>query len=312
MPTRFGYACLNMTLQKQKPRITCNRGMIKRTFKAKGVEYASQLALQNVKDLLEILKWNAVHGIKVFRITSCLFPWASEYQLEQLPDFDLIGRYLKMCGKFARQNGQRLSFHPGPFNIMSSPHPHVVDNAYIDLNLHGKIFDLMGMPRNHWSKINIHIGGAYGDRAAALDRFCKNFEGLDESVQKRLTIENDDRKNLYSTKMLYDSIYNRHKIPIVFDSHHFQCGPQDTDYETAFLMAVDSWPDGIRPQCHHSNSKRKYEDEKARENAHSSWYYEPFDDCGFDVDVTLECKAKEVALLKYIKDFVKEENVEAA
>ena len=312
MSTRFGYACLNMTLQKQKPRITCNRGMIKRTFKAKGIPYASQLALQNVKDLLTILKWNSLHNIKVFRITSCLFPWASEYQLEQLPEFDLINRYLKMCGKFARKDGQRLSFHPGPFNIMASEKNHVVANAYIDLNLHGKIFDLMGMERNHWSKINIHIGGSYGDREKALDRFCKNFEGLDESARARLTIENDDKKNLYSTKMLYDSIYTRLNIPIVFDSHHFQCGPQDTDYETAFLMAVDSWPAGIRPQCHHSNSRKKYEDEKVRENAHSDWYYEPFNDCGFSVDVTLECKAKEKALIKYRKDFITEINSNAA
>ena len=68
-------------------------------------------------------------------------------------------------------------------------------------------------------------------------------------------------------------------------------------------MAVDSWPDGVRPQCHHSNSRKKYEDPTARTNAHSDWYYEPFNDCGVSVDVMLECKKKEQALFKYIKDF---------
>ncbi len=304
MATRFGYACLNMTLQEMKPKVTCNRGMIKRTFQAKGVPYASSLALQNTSDLIKIIQWNADHNIEVFRITSCLFPWGSEYDLEQLPDFEEIKKNLAQAGKLARDNNQRLSFHPGPFNILSSPKDHVVKNSYTDLEIHGKIFDLMGMPRNHWSKINIHVGASYGDRESALNTWCKNFEGLSESVRSRLTVENDDKGNLYSTKMLYEGVYQRVGVPIVFDSHHFECGPQDADYEESLLMAMDSWPEGITPQCHHSNSKSLYEDSKVSLNAHSDWYYEPFNDCGFDLDVTLECKKKELALLKYRRDFL--------
>ena len=303
MTTRFGYACLNMTLQSQKPKITCNRGMIKRTFKAKGLPYASSLALQNTADLIKIIRWNYHNDINVFRITSCLFPWGSEYQLEQLPDFPQIAVNLAIAGRLARQYNQRLSFHPGPFNILSSPKEQVVKNSYIDLEMHGKIFDLMGMPRNHWSKINIHVGASYGDRVSALARFCKNFEGLSESVRSRLTVENDDKGNLYSTKMLYEGVYKRTGIPIVFDSHHFECGPQDVDYEESLLMAIDSWPPGITPVCHHSNSKQLYENDKVMINAHSDWYYEPFNDCGFSLDVVLECKRKELALLKYRRDF---------
>jgi UV DNA damage endonuclease len=217
MPSRFGYACLNMTLSEQKPRITCNRGMIKRTFMAKGLVYASELALQNTFDLIKIIKWNIDHDIKVFRITSCLFPWASEYQLEQLPHYYQIETNLKLAGKIAREAGVRLSFHPGPFNILSSPKEKVVENSYKDLELHGKIFDIMGMPQNHWSKINIHIGAAYGNHEKAIDTWLKNFDGLSYSVKSRLTIENDDRKNLYSTKMLYDMVCSKYNIPIVFE-----------------------------------------------------------------------------------------------
>jgi UV DNA damage endonuclease len=162
----------------------------------------------------------------------------------------------------------------------------------------------MGMPQNHWSKINIHIGAAYGNHEKAIDTWLKNFDGLSYSVKSRLTIENDDRKNLYSTKMLYDMVCSKYNIPIVFDSHHFACGPQDSDYEDALLMAIDTWPKGITPQCHHSNSKKKYEDSTVAASAHSKWYYEPFNDCGFDLDVVLECKMKEHALLKYRKDFI--------
>ena len=84
---RLGYACINMTLQKTKEKITCNRGMIKRTFLKKGINYASELALKNCKDLEPIIRWNHQKGIKVFRMTSCLFPWASEYNLTDLPDY---------------------------------------------------------------------------------------------------------------------------------------------------------------------------------------------------------------------------------
>ena len=309
MTTRFGYACINMSLQEAKPRITCNRSMIRRTFDAKGIEYASELALQNTADLIKHVAWNNMHGVKVFRVTSCLFPWASEYNLQDLPDFEAIKSNLEVAGKMALDNGQRLSMHPGQFNVLTSPREHVVQNCVTDLSIHGEIFDLMGMPRSQAAKINIHIGGAYGDHKSATDRWVKNYDLLPDSVKSRLTVENDDKPSMYSTKMLYEMIYKRTGTPIVFDSHHFECGPQDSTYEDAFLMAVDSWPDGIRPQCHHSNSRKKYEDPTAKVVSHSDWYYEPFNDCGFSVDVVLECKKKERALFKYLKDFCSEDTV---
>ena len=306
---RFGYACLNMELSAQKPKVFCSRGMIKRTFNQKGITYASELSLKNTEDLIKHIKWNHDHGIEIFRITSCLFPWVSEYELEQLPDYQQIEKNLKEAGALARNIGQRLSFHPGQFNVLTSPRDHVVENCIKDLRIHGEIFDIMGMPRSPESKINIHIGGAYGDRESATTRWCKNFERLPDSVKTRLTVENDDKPNTYSTKMLYEMVHRKVGIPIVFDSHHFVCGPQDSSYEDAFLMAMDTWPNGIRPQCHHSNSRKNYEDPKAKVNQHSDWYYEPFDSCGFSVDVVLESKMKERALFKYTDDFIEEKKI---
>jgi len=299
---RLGYACINMELQESKDRVQCSRGMIKRTFAQKGVAGASALALKNVADLCRVIKWNNECGVKVFRITSCLFPWGSEYELEQLPDFDRIRIQLERAGRLAREGGLRLSFHPGPFNILTSPKENVVRNTYTDLEMHGKIFDLMGMPRDHWSKINIHIGASYGDRATSIDRWCRNFEGLSDAVKSRLTVENDDRPNLYSTKMLYEGIYKRMGTPLVFDSLHHQCGPRDTTHAEAIAMAVETWPKGIRPVCHHSNSRLKHEGE-GTVNSHTDWYYEPFDSCGHAVDVVLESKMKERALFKYELEF---------
>lgn len=299
---RFGYACINMELRVSKDNVQCSRGMIRRTFNKLGLPGASKLALRNVQDLSRVIKWNNAKGIKVFRITSCLIPWGSEYQLEQLPDFEHISEGLAHAGKLARDGGQRLSFHPGPFNVLTSPKETVVKNSYTDLAIHGRVFDLMGMPRDHWSKINIHIGAAYGDRPSAIDRWCRSFEGLPESVRSRLTVENDDRPNLYSTKMLYEGIYKRVGVPVVFDSLHHQCGPQDSTHAEAIAMAVETWPTGIRPVCHHSNSRLKHEG-NGKINSHTDWYYTSFDACGFSVDVVLESKMKERALFRYLNQF---------
>jgi UV DNA damage endonuclease len=295
----LGYACINLSIQNSvKNKITNNRGMIKRTFKQKGVKYASHLAKQNVADLLPILKWNKNNNVKVFRMTSCLFPWASEYNLKDLPDYVEICKHLTAAGEYARENGIRLSFHPGPFNILASPKQNVVENSFKDLTTHGEIFDLMGMPRNHWSKINIHVGAAYGDHQKASDRWCQNFEKLPDSVKSRLTVENDDKANLYSTNMLYDLIHLKTGVPIVFDFHHhkFCTGGQTT--EEALALAVKTWGD-VRPTCHYSESAAEKEGKKVNPNAHSDYIYDKINTYGQCIDVVIEAKAKELSLLKY-------------
>jgi len=224
-----------MTLQKER-KVQCNRGMIKRTFKAKGITYASELALINVNGVREVIKWNNANGIKVYRMTSCLFPWISEYDMFELPDIDEIADVMADAGRIATRAGQRLSFHPGPFNVLASPNENVVAKTIKELNDHSAQMDLMGLPASPMAKINIHVGGAYGEHDKALIRFCKNFKRLDPSTQARLTVENDDKPNLYSTKMLVEGVSDRIGVPVVFDSHHHELGPQDLDYHDAFYL----------------------------------------------------------------------------
>ena len=114
----FGYACINLTLTEAG--ITTNKGMVRRTFLEKGIQYASQLALQNVYGLLKILEWNVKNQVKVFRITSEIFPWASEYKLEDLPDFKEIRSVLEQAGKLTI----RMSTHPGPLINSEEAGPH--------------------------------------------------------------------------------------------------------------------------------------------------------------------------------------------
>lgn len=299
----LGYACINLTLQQgeyKKNKITCNRTMIRRTFDTKGVKYASELAVFNTGNLLPILEWNHRHNIRVFRMTSCLFPWASEYMLEELPDFEQICKNLKSAGNFAIKNGIRLSFHPGPFNILTSTKDHVVKNTITDLAIHGKIMDLMGLPRNHWAKINIHIGASYGDREAAMIRWVENFSLLPDNVKSRLTVENDDRPGLFSTKDLYRGIYKRLGVPIVFDYHHHKFRNDGESESESHQMAYETWGD-VRPCFHYSESASEKEGANKKPNAHSDYIYDKINDYGRNFDIVIEAKAKELALLEYRK-----------
>ena len=297
----LGYACINMTLSGQKPKVTTNRSMIKKTFTEKGVTYAGELGMLNAADLGRILRWNVENGIKVFRLSSEFFPWASEYKFEDLPQYLRIKTLLAGAGNYAQSNGIRLTCHPGPFNVLVSPHKHVVDNTITDLRIHGEIFDMLGLERSPYNKINIHCNGVYGDKISAMDRFCKNFERLPESVQTRLTVENDDKSSMYSVKdLMY--IHERIGIPIVFDYHHHKFCTGDLSEQEALELAISTWPEGIKPIVHYSESKALHEgNESLKPQAHSDYINDLPDLYGNDVDVMVEAKAKELSILPFIK-----------
>jgi UV DNA damage endonuclease len=297
---RMGYACINMQLSSQKPKIYTGRSMIKRTFKDKGIKYASELGLQNTKDLFEIIKWNKENGFDFFRITSNLFPWCSEYKLEDMPDHWEIAGILGEIGKYVDEHKIRLTSHPGPFNVLTSPHEHVVENCINDLSTHGEVFDMMGVSRTPYNKINIHIGGAYGDKVSAMERFCENFNRLPNSVKSRLTVENDDKATMYSVKDLYEGVYCKIGIPIVFDYHHHRFCTGGLSEEDALEVAISTWPTDIVPVVHYSESRNiEQEDDKIRPQAHSDYVYDYIDTYGNEVDIMVEAKAKELAVLKY-------------
>ena len=302
----LGYACINMELNARKgeDRITTNRSMIKKTFNDKGVDYASELILQNVIDLNQIIDWNEQNNIKFFRLSSDMFPWASEYyqDWDSVPHIDLIKIWLENAGLKAEEYGQRITSHPGPFNVLVSPNENVVQNTITDLTIHADIFDFMGLSRTPYNKLNIHCNGVYGDKESALDRFCKNFERLPESVQTRLTVENDDKASMYSVKELYDGIYKRINIPIVFDYHHHRFCTGGLSEQEALELAMSTWPKDIVPVVHYSESRSKeHLDESIRPQAHSDLIKELPNTYGNEVDIMVEAKHKELAIEGFIK-----------
>jgi len=293
----LGYACICLSL----PDVTTNRTMRKATFNARGINYVSELTLLNSKDILPILQWNNQNSINFFRLSSCLIPWGDKLDLTKLKDYDAISSHLKAAGDYAKSVGMRITTHPGPFCILASPSESVVQSAIDDLEMHGKIFDLMGLSHSPYNKINIHMGGSYGNKIEAMDRFCHNFKRLSPSVQSRLTLENDDKSSLYSVKdLMY--VHERIGIPIVFDYHHHQCQQDSMSQEDALKLAASTWPKGIPPVVHYSESKALHEnDSKIKVQAHSDYITSLPNTYGVDVDIMVEAKAKELSILPFIQ-----------
>lgn len=288
---KLGYACINMSMGKK---VTTNRTMVKRTFEAKGLDYVSELALLNASDIIKILEWNRMNGINFFRLSSTIIPWGDHIDITTLKDYKEIKSELKKAGDFAKFWNMRITSHPGPFNVLVSPNENVVLNTIADLELHAKIFDLMGLSKTPYNKINIHCNGVYGDKIKAMDRFCENFKRLSKSVQTRLTIENDDKASMYSVNdLMY--IHNKIGIPIVFDYHHHKFCTGGLSEQAALELAISTWPIDITPAVHYSESR-----DSKKPQAHSDYIEVLPETYGNVVDIMVEAKQKELAILKFI------------
>jgi UV DNA damage endonuclease len=160
--------------------------------------------------------------------------------------------------------------------------------------------DAMGLSKTPYNKINIHCNGVYGDKIAAMDRFCDNFLRLSSSVRNRLTIENDDKASMYSVKdLMY--IHNKINIPITFDYHHHTFNTGDLSEEEALKFAISTWPLNINPAVHYSESKALHENNtKVKPQAHSDYINAIPNTYDMDVDIMVEAKQKDLAILKFI------------
>ena len=296
---KLGYACINMTLQAAGG-ITTNRGMRQKTFNERGLSHVSDLALQNCKDLISIIEWNEEMGIKLFRMSSDIFPWVTFYDFKELPDYKEIKSILENVGVLAEKYGHRLTFHPSHFNALGSPNPVVVEKTIKELNAHSDIMDTMNLSPTVYNKINIHIGGAYGDKQATLKRWIDNYHLLDFNTKERLTVENDDKENMYSVRDLYHGISEQCGVPIVFDYFHHKFCTGGLSEQQALELAAKTWPKGIVPCTHYSESRRKeHLDESIKAQAHSDRITDTIETYGLDIDVVVEAKHKELAVLNY-------------
>ena len=294
---KLGYTCDNITL-KRECSVYTSRSCIKKTFETKGLEHISGLALANCLDLLQLLEWNHERGIHLYRMTSKLFPWAGHYELGDLPDFPVIEEALSAAGQLARASNQRITNHPSCYIKLAATNEELIGQSVRDLEVQSRIFDMMGYKPSHVNKINIHVGGVYGNKQKAMDRFAETFHGLSPGLRSRLAVENDDSANSYAVDDLL-VLHEMTGIPITFDFHHYQFCPGAMTKKEAFEAAIGTWPRGIRPVVHWSEMPECPTRRKSHPHSHSNFVYGPLDLFGYeeDVDVMIESKAKEAALL---------------
>jgi UV DNA damage endonuclease len=304
MENKIGYCCICLGINEGKSKkdlISVNRGMVKKTFDTKGLSYVSELVILNLQDTLKILDYNIKNNILVYRMSSEMFPWFTHYSFSDLPKFDTIKVLLQKIGKFVKENGLRVGFHAPPFCVLGSENPSVVAKTIDELNKHAQLLDLMELEQSTYYPINIHVNTTQPTREDAAKRFCEGFQFLSDPCKKRLTVENDDKLSQYSVKILYDLVHSQIGIPIVFDQLHYKLGPQDQTLEEALRLALSTWK--TKPLTHMASSIRN-EDPKGLERAHADYIYEPIETFGLEFDIEIESKAKDLAVLKYRKDYL--------
>jgi UV DNA damage endonuclease len=253
----------------------------------------SDICLANAENLKQALVFCRENGIGDFRVNSQILPLkthpAAGYDMADLPDADRIMRTFNACKRFAGKHNIRTTFHPDQFIVLSSPNPDVVERSLADLNYQAEVAQWIGA-----DVINIHAGGVYGDKAAALGRLRRRIVKLPARVRKRLTLENDDVS--YSPQDLLPLCRDM-GVPLVYDVHHHRCLPDDLSVDKATALAAETWD--REPVFHLSSPKNGWQGPDVRKH-HD---YIDFNDMpeswlAMDLTVEVEAKAKELAVLK--------------
>jgi len=271
------------------------------------------VSLAYLRDVLAYLRQIDVH---MYRMSSDLAPYITHPDLPQFHhQIDECAQELATVGEMTRQDGLRLSFHPGAYTVLNSPDEDIARKTIADLEAQAQILDAMGLGPE--AVINMHVGGLYGDKQAALARFVERYQCLPEAVRGRLILENDERAfHLGDTY----AIYQQTGIRLVLDQLHHMCNPAPgMSLEQALDLALGTWPADQTPKIHFStphtamilSEKRDESGQKQRilREPRLSQHADLVDPFSFiallravpgerDLDVMLECKAKDVALLR--------------
>jgi UV DNA damage endonuclease len=292
---RFGLCCVFIAAPIKFRRATAKHMLIK--SRTEQLRILSEICMHNAEALEQALRYCKEHGIGAFRINSQILPLKTHPQagfaLEDLPGGHAIERKFRGCGRLSRRLGIRTSFHPDQFIVLSSPDPLVVERSVADL-----IYQTQVARWVNADVINLHGGGAYGDKQTALDRLVRTIKGLPSEVKKRLTLENDDR--VFTPRDLLP-VCREAGIPLVYDVHHHRCLPDGMDVLTATRAALATW--GREPLFHLSSPLFRWGTGPC--GPHHD-YIDPDDFpiewLDLSLTIEIEAKAKEAAVSKLIED----------
>ncbi len=284
----IGYACLTLGV----PNADFKSCLQKNATDERLVE----LIAHNLNSLENVIDYNIRNQIRLFRISSDLIPFASS-PVNKLPWWDLFETQFDRIGRKLRTGNVRVSMHPGQYTVLNSPNKAVAERAMEDLVYHARVLD--ALRTNSESKIILHIGGVYGDKERAMQRFEENYEKLDPMIKRRLVIENDDRS--YTIK---DTLPLGVKlgIPVVYDNLHHRVNPCEglTDDGYWIEEAGRTWGDRDgRQKIHYSQ-----QDPGKRPGSHTGtiatdeflvFYHKVRTK---DIDIMLEVKDKNLSAIK--------------
>ena len=303
MRIRFGYVSHALSLWNCSPAKTMTYTRWKQLGKAERALKLEEITKHNLKSTLRMIYYNISHQLHLYRMSSSIVPLATHPEI--MWDFrSIFKQELLEIGDLVKKHNLRVSFHPNQFTLFTSEQDHISENAVIDMKYHYNLLDGMGLA--NLSTINIHVGGAYGNKAEAVKRFHKNIKKLPENVKKRMTLENDDKT--YTTKETL-TICQKENIPMVFDYHHHQANHVETELIEILPNVFSTWNDiDIIPKVHISSPKS----EKAF-RSHADYvdfdFILPFlklsKAIGQDYDIMIEAKQKDKACLQLINDFSK-------
>lgn len=284
---KIGYACIPLTTNAR----TNRRLMLKNFSEMMFLEVLEQ----NLIDLREILENNEKFNIKLFRISSDIVPLGSHI-INEIPWNIYFQKELCEIGEYIKKCGMRVSMHPGQYTVLNAEKEDIVAKAIKDLEYHARFLDSLGVDGSN--KIILHIGGAYGDKDAAINRFIENFRRLPHSVKNRLVIENDDR--IFNIEdLLYVS--SKINIPVIFDNLHHECNHEiEMPIKQIMKKVAKTWSEKD------GNIKVHYSQQNPQKHigAHSNSiivknfleYYEQIKE--FNLDIMVEVKDKDISAIK--------------
>jgi len=288
---RFGLCCifLKQPIKFRNTTVTAIRAMSRDAALAK----LSNLCMANADALLASLQYCADNAIGCFRINSQILPVKTHaecgYEMHDLPDGEQIVARFKVCGEFARKHAIRTCFHPDQFVVLNSPRPDVVDRSLLELEYQAEVAEWVGA-----DVVNIHGGGAYGNKALALKQFAHSLSRLSTRARTRLTVENDD---VTFTPHDLLPLCRSETIPLVYDVHHHRCNQDCLSIEEATQQAIETWD--REPMFHLSSPLEGWDGPKPNRH-HDFINIDDFPACWrrLAVTVEVEAKAKEMAVLK--------------
>lgn len=265
------------------------------------------MGLANARDVAKMVRWNDKYGIKFMRLSSEMFPFASHeeygYKLEPF-----AADTLRDVGKVIAELGHRVTTHPGQFTQLGSPRKSVIDNAMRDLEFHDELLSLLKLPpqQNRDAVMILHLGGAFGDKPAAIARFKENYARLSKSVKNRLVLENDDV--VWSVHELLP-LCQELNIPMVLDFHHHniifdatQIREGTKDIMDLYPAILETWSKkGITPKMHYSESRPEAVTRTTRRKHSPRVMTLP--PCPDTMDLMIEAKDKEQAVFELMRTF---------